>query len=137
MSNPMESFVEHVSAQLAAVEDDRPVVMINLLRFRDRAQYRSPRNASPCSGSEAYARYAREAFRFVTAVGGHVIWRGSPKAVLLGPTTERWDDALLVQYPSKQAFLRMIGNPDYQAITAHRTAALEDSRLIATTPTTP
>ncbi len=60
-----------------------------------------------------------------------------PRAVLLGPTTERWDDALLVQYPSKQAFLRMIGDPDYQAITVHRTAALEDSRLIATTPTTP
>jgi len=73
----------------------------------------------------------------VTSAGGHVIWRGSPMAVLLGPTTERWDDALLVQYPSKQAFLRMIGNPDYQAITVHRTAALEDSRLIATTPTTP
>jgi uncharacterized protein (DUF1330 family) len=137
MSNPMESFVEQVSTQLAVVEDDRPIVMINLLRFRDMAQYRSPGDANPCSGSAAYARYAREALRFVTSAGGHVIWRGSPRAVLLGPTTERWDDALLVQYPSKQAFLRMIGNPDYQAITVHRTAALEDSRLIATTPTTP
>ena len=135
MRNPMESFVEQVSAQLAVVEDDRPIVMINLLRFRDRAQYRSPGDANPCSGSEAYARYAREAFRFVTSVGGQVIWRGSPRAVLLGPTTERWDDALLVQYPSKQAFLQMIGNPDYQAITVHRTAALEDSRLIAATLT--
>jgi uncharacterized protein (DUF1330 family) len=137
MSNPMETFLEQVSTQLAVVEDDRPIVMINLLRFRDRAQYRSPRDANPCSGSEAYARYAREALRFVTSVGGQVIWRGSPRAVLLGPTSERWDDALLVQYPSKQAFLRMIGNPDYQAITVHRTAALEDSRLIVTIPTAP
>ena len=69
------------------------------------------------------ARYAREAFRFVTAVGGHVDPRGSPKAVLLGPTDGTMDDVLLVQI-LKQAFLRMIGNPDYQAITAHRTAAL-------------
>jgi hypothetical protein len=31
----------------------------------------------------------------------------------------------------------MIGNSDYQAITVHRTAALEDSRLIATIPAKP
>lgn len=53
--------------------------------------------------------------------------------MLLSPTNERWHKVLLVRYPSKQAFLEMIQNPDYQAITIHRKAALEDSRLIATT----
>jgi hypothetical protein len=57
--------------------------------------------------------------------------------MLLGPPEERWDLALLVRYPSKVAFLALVSNPDYQNITVHRTAALEDSRLIATAPTTP
>jgi uncharacterized protein (DUF1330 family) len=136
MNNAASKFLEHVDALLAGVGADLPMVMINLLRYRDRAQYPAHSTVDPCSGSEAYARYSRDAIRFVQAVGGQVVWRGSAKAVVIGPTTERWDDALLVQYPSKQAFLQMIGNPEYQAITAHRTAALEDSRLIATVPAT-
>ncbi len=50
---------------------------------------------------------------------------------------EEWDDALLVRYPSKQAFLGMVTKPDYQKDAVHRTAALLDSRLIATLPTLP
>jgi uncharacterized protein (DUF1330 family) len=137
MNNAASKFIEHVAALLAGVAADRPVVMINLLCYRNQALYPPGFAADPCTGSEAYARYARDAFGFVQGVGGSVVWRGAAKAILLGPSTERWDDALLVQYPSKQAFLQMIGNPEYQAITVHRTAALEDSRLIATTAATP
>jgi uncharacterized protein (DUF1330 family) len=137
MNNAASGFIDHVAALLAGVAADQPVVMINLLRYRDHALYPPGFAADPCRGSDAYARYSRDAIRFVHAVGGQVVWRGSAKTVVIGPATERWDDALLVQYPSKQAFLDMIGNPGYQAITVHRTAALEDSRLIATVPATP
>lgn len=137
MNNAASKFIDHVEALLAGVAAVQPVVMINLLRYRNQALYPPGFSADPCSGSDAYARYSRDAIRFVQAVGGQVVWRGSAKAIVIGPTTERWDDALLVQYPSKQAFLQMIGNPDYQAITVHRTAALEDSRLIATIPAAP
>jgi uncharacterized protein (DUF1330 family) len=78
----------------------------------------------------------KQAFTFVIAVSGAVVWQGMPKALLLGSPEERWDLALLVRYPSKEAFLALVSNPDYQAITVHRTAALEDSRLIATAPAT-
>jgi len=81
--------------------------------------------------------YMKQAFAFVTGVGGSLVWQGAPKAVLLGPSQERWDLALLVRYPSKEAFLAMVSDPAYQAVTVHRTAALEDSRLIATLPATP
>lgn len=114
--------------------DDTPLVMINLLRYRERAAYPEGGGAEPCSGREAYGRYGQVSIGLITAVGGQVIWQGSPKAVLIGHPGEGWHKALLVRYPSKRAFLEMVSSPEYQAIVVHRTAALEDSRLIATVP---
>jgi uncharacterized protein (DUF1330 family) len=132
-----KTFVDRVNRLLAGIPPGDPVVMINLLRYREQADYGSRADIEPCSGSEAYRRYMKQAFTFVTAVGGTVVWQGAPRAVLLGPPGERWDLALLVKYPSKAAFLAMVSDPAYQAVAAHRTAALEDSRLIATLPAIP
>ena len=84
-------------------DDGKPIVMINLLRFRERAEYPPDADFAPCSGAE------------------------------IGPAEESWDEALLVEYPSRSAFATMVSDPDYQAAAVHRTAALADSRLIATT----
>ncbi|MDH4105996.1 MAG: DUF1330 domain-containing protein [Gammaproteobacteria bacterium] len=136
MSDAMQAFFERTVRQLEAVPPGQPLVMINLLRYREHAVYPPGTDAAPCSGEAAYARYARSALGFVAGVGGRVVWRGKAQAMVLGPSSERWDDALLVEYPSREAFLKMIASPDYRAITIHRTAALEDSRLIATLPAT-
>ena len=108
------------------------VVMINLLRFNEQAQYPDDFDAGPCSGREAYARYGAAIVPFISEVGGTVIWAGDVGATVIAPGEENWDEALLVQYPSREAFIKMATNPDYLAITPHRTAALADSRLIAT-----
>lgn len=128
------AFYESAQAILAGVPEETPVVMINLLRYRERAAYPSGSQFEPCSGREAYRRYGQVSIQLITAVGGRMIWQGSPKAVLVGAPGEQWHKALLVQYPSKRAFLEMVSRPDYQAVAVHRTAALEDSRLIATVP---
>jgi uncharacterized protein (DUF1330 family) len=73
--------------------------------------------------------------KHVKTVGGKPIFRGAAQLTLIGPTADPWDEVLLVQYPSRAAFLRMISDPDYLAASVHRTAALEDSRLIAMRPT--
>jgi hypothetical protein len=70
MNNAASGFIDHVAALLAGVAADQPVVMINLLRYRDRALYPPGFAVDPCRGSEAYARYSRDAIRFVQAVGG-------------------------------------------------------------------
>jgi uncharacterized protein (DUF1330 family) len=116
---------------LAQLADDAPVVMLNLLRFREQASYAEGSSHSPCSGREAYARYGAVAGRHVQAVGGKPLWMGDAQLTLIGPSDEPWDDALLVEYPSRQAFLAMTSNQEYLACTVHRTAALADSRLIA------
>jgi uncharacterized protein (DUF1330 family) len=112
--------------------DETPIVMINLLRYRERAAYPPGSDAEPCSGREAYQRYAEVALRTVSEVGGRPIWMGHVASALIAPEGESWDDAVLVEYPSRKAFLDMIARPDYQAATLHRSAALEDSRLVAT-----
>ena len=114
------------------VEGGRPIVMINLLRYRERADYPADSGASPCSGREAYQRYGEVTLKKVASVAGRPIWMGSAQACVIAPKDEVWDDAVLVEYPSKEAFLKMVAMPDYQAVVFHRTAALADSRLIAT-----
>lgn len=109
-----------------------PIAMINLLRYREQAAYAPDAGVTPCTGREAYGRYSEVAIQKVAGVGGRVVWMGVVQAALIAPEGERWDDAVIVEYPSKEAFLRMISDPEYQACVFHRTAALEDSRLIAT-----
>ena len=111
---------------------DTPVTMLNLLRFRDQAAYPATDDAEPCSGRDAYARYSRQALAHVRAVGGEPVVIAEVLGRFIGPDNEDWDEMLLVRYPSLSAFLAMIGNPDYQAATIHRTAALADARLIVT-----
>ncbi|NMZ67650.1 Uncharacterized conserved protein, DUF1330 family [Pseudomonas peli] len=123
-----------LAAFSAAVADDTPLLMLNLLRFQAQASYSSGSSHIPCSGREAYARYSQTALRKVRGVGGEVQVMAAAQAALIAPEGEQWDELLLVRYPSKAAFLSMLADPEYRAATEHRTAALADSRLIATTP---
>jgi len=110
-----------------------PVVMLNLLRFRDMADYSvTPELALPASisGAEAYERYIAHTLPFLEAAGSTVLFSGTGGSWLIGPGGEQWDRALLVQHQSVQAFLAFARNPEYLAGMGHRTAALADSRLL-------
>lgn len=124
---------EQLEVFLAGAQDETPVVMINLLRFREQAAYEPGAGAPPCSGREAYQRYYAVALAKIAEVGGRVLWYGRVGCSLISVQDEQWDEAVLVEYPSRKAFLAMVSQPDYQAAAIHRTAALSDSRLIATT----
>lgn len=115
---------------LSKIPQGQPVVMLNLLRFRETANYRNGEDA--VSGRDAYGKYSELTLPFLGEVGGKLIHAGPACATLIGPPDEHWDHMLLVRYPSIEKFMEMVTNPDYQAITHHRTAALEDARLIAT-----
>ena len=71
----------------------------------------------------------------LAAVGGRLVWIGLGRATLIAPEGEAWDQAILVEYPSRTAFVEMTTSEAYQAISRHRSAALADSRLIATSGT--
>lgn len=111
--------------------DDGPIVMVNLLKFRAEADYgaQGPRGVS---GRDAYKKYSKGVMPLLWEVGGQVLWMGDVRAGVIVPEGESWDEVVLVHYPSRGAFARMVRSEAYQAVMPHRTAALADSRLIET-----
>lgn len=132
MTDPHEPLSRRQLDMLAALPADVPVVMLNQLRFRDRAAY--PPEEAACSGREAYRRYSQVALQAISRIGGSVIFSGRPGASLIGPEDEVWHAVFLVRYPSVDAFRSMLAMPGYRAAVRHRTAAIEDSRLIPIMP---
>jgi len=109
------------------------VMMLNLLRFRPTADYSAaPALApnSPISGEEAYRLYMEHTLPYLQASGGEVMFYGRGRDFLIGPTDERWDAALLVRQSSVASFMAFASEQGYLAGIGHRTAALEDSRLL-------
>lgn len=115
--------------ELSRIPDGQPFALVNLLRYREWADYPPGTVTKRCSGRQAYERYSELSIPFVNAVGGVPMWRGHLATNLIGPESERWDELLIMQYPSRSAFQRMLDDPGYKAIVFHRTAAVRDSRL--------
>ncbi|GIJ34498.1 DUF1330 domain-containing protein [Verrucosispora sp. WMMD703] len=108
--------------EFLATDPEAPVVMLNLLRFAD-------------GGRESYERYAaalRETF--LPRHGGEVLYAGDGGPALVAEEGQAWDAVLLVRYPSRTAFSRMVADPEYQQVTRWRTAALQQAVLQPTTP---
>ncbi len=106
---------------------DKPIMMLNFLRFRDKAAYEDGRKAT---GAQAYAAYGEESGPVFRRVGGEIIWRGKPELMLIGPQDKHWDLIFVARYPTAAAFLEMVTDPDYRIAVKHRQAAVLDSRLI-------
>jgi len=110
-----------------------PVTMLNLLRFRlvaDYSAYPDLAPPAPISGREAYDRYVRHTLPFLAASGGSVELLGTGGSWFVGPDDERWDLVMMVRQASVADFFAFATNEEYLAGTGHRTAALEDSRLL-------
>ncbi|WP_432826098.1 DUF1330 domain-containing protein [Dactylosporangium sp. CA-092794] len=104
-----------------AEDEGGPVVMLNLLRFAP-------------AGRPSYEQYAREVLPFLERVGARMVYLGDTSTALVAPDGFAWDAVLLVEYPSRAAFSRMVADPGYQRITHLRTAALSAAVLQATSP---
>lgn len=126
---PGEDQIRDMQAPVA----EGPIVMVNLLKFRDRAKYQDGR-ATTLSGREAYMIYGREVPRLVTKHGGKIIYVGDVRFMMLGRAEPLWDEVALAQYPSRRALLEMSMSPEWLEIAVHRTAGLEGQLNIETTP---
>ncbi|WP_164157451.1 DUF1330 domain-containing protein [Sandarakinorhabdus rubra] len=110
-----------------------PMVMVNLLKFKDKATYPDGRDPD-LSGRDAYNRYGAAVVACLEAVGGRVIYSGPVTGIMLGEVDELWDAVALAYYPSPQAMLQMVALPEYQAIEIHRYAGLAGQLNIRTRP---
>ena len=117
---PVQPTAEQIQ-ELVTSKMTGPVVMLNLLRFDSEG------------GRESFGSYVEGLSSVLEATGARVLWQGRADSLVIGGIDERWDVVVLVEYPSRQAFLEMVSSPDYRKIGKRRTAALVDSRLIACT----
>ena len=109
------------------------IVMLNLLKFKEKADYSDIRALAPSdeiSGKEAYQLYIDHTLPFLEEAGGEILFQGQAGSFLIGPTWEDWDAALLVRHKSVATFMAFASNAEYLRGIGHRTAALADSRLL-------
>ena len=115
--------------------DKGKIVMLNLLKFRTTADYTNLEELKPAkdiSGEEAYQMYMDSTLPELEKAGSRIIYFGKSNDFLIGPNSEKWDAVLLVEHKSVLKFMEFAQNPDYLKKAGHRTAALEDSRLLPT-----
>jgi uncharacterized protein (DUF1330 family) len=115
--------------ELASAPDDGAVVMLNLLKFKTSAD-----DDADKSGEEEYRAYGDAAVAMIEQRGGRVIWAGRADQILIGDPAEDWDTVLLVEYPSRAAFIDMVAQPEYQDAHKHRESGLERTVVVACTP---
>ena len=104
--------------------DTGPFVMVNLLKFK--------KDSTPDgkSGRDAYRRYSHNVLPLLLKVGGKVVWSGNVDQVFIGAKEDEWDFVLLVEYPSKKAFMEMVSAPEYTVVQQDREAGLEKAVLM-------
>ena len=108
---------------------DTPVVMLNLLRFKERADAPD----AGLAGIEAYRLYGEPMRRIVEERGGRFLWMGRVDSFVIGASDVRFDTVALMEYPSRRVFVEIVNDPRVREIGAHRAAGLEGQWLIATT----
>lgn len=107
--------------------------MLNLLRFRDQADYSAAPDSAPTTpitGREAYDRYASHTLPYLRDRGGSLRFIGDAGHFLIGPLDERWDLVMIVNHQGLDALRDLADDPEYMAGIGHQTAALEDSGLL-------
>jgi uncharacterized protein (DUF1330 family) len=136
------SYVDPTREIMAAFRDlpsDRPIAMINLLRFRQEADYPADHHehGKGLTGAQAYRLYGAAAQAPFQRSGGRQVWLGRPELTVIGPAEEAWDLAFIATYPTGEAFAAMLRDPEYRQAVVHRQAAVADSRLIRCEPRGP
>lgn len=119
--------VAHLNADLIrSLPDDGPVVMLNLVRLRERSLN------GEGSGWDAYQRYSAAVVKLLRPRGAAILWAGNVEGVALGiPEANRWDYAVMVRYPSRAVFLEMLTSAEYAAANVERENALSDHMILA------
>ena len=112
-------------------DTETPIKMVNLLKFKDKAEYEDGRETN-LSGKEAYKIYADEVLGHLERVGGKSIFFGEVQRLMLGEVEELWDWVAIAEYPSRKAMLEMIMNSEYQKSEEHRSAGLAGQLNIET-----
>ena len=109
--------------------EDTPVVMVNLLSFKDQADGGN----EGMTGAKSYGKYATNMKKFVESKGGRFIWSGRVDSIVIGESDFDFQVIALVEYPSRKAFVEIATSAHVKEIGQDRGKGLAGQWLIATT----
>lgn len=98
---------------------DEPVVMVNLLIYKNKSSYQ---------------KYQLAIAKLLPEFGAKLVWAGEMRCTVIGKNVPAFESIYLVQYPSHNAFIEMTSSPTYLEDKIHREEGLESQWLLATTP---
>jgi hypothetical protein len=114
----------------APPDEDGPVWMVNLMKYREVADYSDGRD-SAISGREADDLYTpRES---LAAIGAEIVFAGEVDQQLLGDAPI-WDRVGVVKYPTRRSFIEMQSRPDFQRQHVHKDAGMAETIVIGCQP---
>lgn len=111
-------------------EDDGPVWMVNLMKYREVAEYADGRETT-LSGKDADDIYAP--FEALATVGAEIVFVADVDTQLLGDAPT-WDRVAVVKYPTRRAFAEMQFLPEFEDKHVHKDAGMEQTIIIGTQP---
>ena len=115
-------------------DDGKPFYMLNLMRYHPELNRfaGSPEfNGTP---QESNQRYEDAAMPMLIRIGGYPLYAGTPHGgnlMAFQPTLDNWSRLLVVRYPSRRDFLRLLNGPEYLKIAPYKVMALQ----VVLTPT--
>ncbi len=120
-------------AEMMAPGPDGPIHMVNLLKFKERAEYEDGRDTD-LTGAEAYQIYGRGVAELLPTYGGSITFAADVTFLALGQVEDLWDEVAIATYPNRAALLAMSTSDEWRALAVHRTAGLAGQLNIETVP---
>lgn len=117
--------------EMMAPGPDGPIYMVNLLKFKDRAEYEDGRETD-LSGMEAYGLYGAAVSQLIKEYGGEVTFAADVTFLALGQAEELWDEVAIAKYPNRAALFSMSTSDAWREAAVHRTAGLAGQLNIET-----
>jgi len=107
--------------------DDGPFHMVNLIKFRAKADYADGRETD-LTGREADALYAP--LEFLEGIGAEIVFASDVESNLITFDGTTWEQIGIVRYPSRALFLEMVQDEEFRARAIHKDAGVEKSLVI-------
>lgn len=117
--------------EMMAPGPDGPIFMVNLLKFKERAEYEDGRETD-LTGEQAYMLYGQGVSELLKDYGGELVFAADVTFLALGQVEELWDEVAIAKYPNRGALLAMSSSEEWRALAVHRTAGLAGQLNIET-----
>lgn len=102
---------------------DGPIYMVNLLKFKDKAEYEDGRETD-LSGRDAYMIYGNAVTQILPKYNGAPIFAADVNWLALGRIDNLWDEVAIARYGCRADLVAMSSSPEWQEAAVHRTAGL-------------